>query len=110
LNKYFAGWDRSVTIDTSFHDHVVICGYGRVGSWVGKALASLSVPYVVIDYNQNVVNELKKLGHPVIYGDPTEREVLEAAGIVSSKALVLTIPDKTARDGVISLPKPLLQR
>jgi len=108
LGKYLTGWDRkSLSYKEVLKDHVIICGFGRVGSWVGKALESLSIPFIVVEYNQRVVNELKAHGTPVIYGDPTEKEVLEAADIAEAKVLVVAIPDKSVQEGIITLGQTL---
>ncbi len=83
-------------------NHIIICGYGRVGKWVGKAFSEFAIPFVVIDYDQKVVQELKLNGMPVMYGDPTEPEVLEAVGVRSAKAIVLAIPDRIAQETLIA--------
>jgi CPA2 family monovalent cation:H+ antiporter-2 len=69
---------------------------------VGKALEAAKVPFVVVEYNQEIVTELTKGGQEVIYGDPTEPEVLEAAGIKEAKILVLAIPDRVAQEELIA--------
>jgi CPA2 family monovalent cation:H+ antiporter-2 len=103
LGKAFSGWDRRGVADKEeLTNHIVICGYGRVGSWVGKALRQVNMPFVVIDYNQKVVNLLKERGEAVIYGDPTEPEVLEAAAIRGAKAIVIAIPDRFAQEALVT--------
>jgi len=103
LNKLILGWDREkIEKETELENHIIICGYGRVGSWVGKALESVKIPFVVIDFDQKVVNDLKKEGKEVIYGDPTEPEVLEAAGIKKAKAIVLALPDRIAQETLVT--------
>ena len=76
---------------------------GSVGleDGLGKALDSAKVPFV-IEYNQQIVNDLKNEGREVIYGDPTEPEVIEAAGIKEAKAIVLAIPDRVAQEELIT--------
>lgn len=103
VNKFFLGGKRLGTnSDDEPHDHIIICGYGRVGGWVGKALASFKVPFVVVEYNQKVVSELRRLGTPVIYGDPVEPEVMDAAGLKNAKAVVLAIPDTVTQESLIA--------
>jgi len=101
LNKYFVGGDKKPAGGLEFTNHIIICGYGRVGGWVGKALEDLNTPFVIVDYNQNVVTDLKKQGFPVIFGDPGEVEVLEAANIRAAKAVILAIPDKVSQETLI---------
>lgn len=105
-NSFFAGLfssgERHEVLPESLSEHIIICGYGRVGKWVGKALADFGIPFVVVEYNQKVVNELKDGGITVIYGDPTEPEVLEAVGIRQAKAVILAIPDRVAQETLIA--------
>jgi CPA2 family monovalent cation:H+ antiporter-2 len=100
--KIFASGEHHDFLGVEFKDHIIICGYGRVGKWVGKSLTSFSIPFVVVDYNQKVVQELKGDGTPVLYGDPTEPEVLEVVNIKGAKAIVLAIPDNVAQETLIA--------
>jgi len=101
LNKMFLGGDSKIAVRSEFSNHIIICGYGRVGGWVGKALFDLGLPFVIIDYDQEVVNHLRKEGFSVVFGDPAEPEVLEAAGIKEAKAIVLAIPDRVSQEMLI---------
>ena len=100
--KIFTSGEKHNFDQNLFKDHIIICGYGRVGSWIGKALNEYEIPFIVVDYNQNVVQELKLNGTSVVYGDPTEPEVLEAVGIRGAKAIILAIPDRAAQEILIT--------
>jgi CPA2 family monovalent cation:H+ antiporter-2 len=102
LSKLFMSGEKHDFDVSTFKDHIVVCGYGRVGSWVGKALKEYEIPFVVVDYNQKVVQELKEAGVMVVYGDPTEPEVLEAVGIRAAKAIILAIPDRVVQETLIT--------
>jgi len=102
LNKLFLGWRKSTRVGEKFENHIIICGYGRMGKWIGQALRSKKYPFVVIDYNQKVVHGLKNEGTPVVYGDPAEPQVLEQAGIRQAKAIVLALPDRITQEELIS--------
>lgn len=73
--------------------HVVICGYGRVGSQVGAALEELGVPFSVVDYDRNAVAALRERGVPAVYGDAARSEVLSHAYPQGAATAVVTIPD-----------------
>jgi len=60
------------------------------------------IPFVVVEYNQSIISELKDSGIPALYGDPTEPEVLEAVGVRNSKAVILAIPDRVAQETLIA--------
>lgn len=100
--KLFATGEKKEPAIPLMENHIIICGYGRVGKWVGKAMTDLGIPFVVVEYNQNVVNELKGGGISVLYGDPTEPEILEAVGIRNAKAVILAIPDRVAQETLIA--------
>jgi len=102
LSALFATGEKLGENTVGLQNHIIICGYGRVGSWVGKALSEYNIPFVVIDYSQTVIEELKNINSAVVYGDPTEPEVLDAAGVKSAKAIILAIPDRIAQETLIS--------
>lgn len=93
---------QSEGIPEGLTNHIIICGFGRVGGWVGKALESQNIPFVVIEYDQSIVTTLKTKGVPVVYGDPTENEVLDTAGVKDAKAVVVAIPDRFAQESMIA--------
>lgn len=93
---------QTTGISDGLTNHIIICGYGRVGGWVGKALESQNIPFVVIEYDQNIVSNLKTKGVSVVYGDPTENEVLDAAGVKDARAVVVAIPDRFAQESIIA--------
>ncbi len=82
-------------------DHVVICGYGRVGRYIGRALQMAGVPFLVVDYNQTTLKTLKESGIQTIYGDPADKEVLDYAQVDLAKAIVIAIPDRHTQEMII---------
>jgi len=102
FEKLFSTRERRDTFSESVSEHIIICGYGRVGKWVGRALADFGIPFVVVEYNQKIVQDLKEGGVSVLYGDPTEPEVLEAVNIRQAKVVVLAIPDRVAQETLIA--------
>lgn len=82
-------------------DHVVICGYGRVGKYIGRALEMSSIPFLVIDYNQHTLSGLRGAGIQTVYGDPADKEVLDFAQVDYAKSLIIAIPDRHTQEMVI---------
>jgi CPA2 family monovalent cation:H+ antiporter-2 len=87
---------------TEIKNHVIICGYGRMGRWIALALDKARIPFIVIDYNQNVIHKARKKGIKVLYGDPAEPDILSAASVSTCKAIVVAIPDLVTQEEVIS--------
>lgn len=90
-----------------YKDHAIVLGHGRVGRYISHALSQSSIPYVVIDYNNHLVNHLRKRGVDVVYGDPVEIDILRSAGIGSAKVLIVAIPDIHTAEIIIANSKNL---
>jgi CPA2 family monovalent cation:H+ antiporter-2 len=88
-------------------NHIILCGFGRVGSYIGRALLSANIPYVAIDYNFNIVEKAKKEGVNIIYGDPTDINILDYAQADEAIVIVITLPDIYSQEAVIMNAKKL---
>ncbi len=78
-------------------DHrVIIAGYGPVGRSLADRLTKRGVPITIIEMNPKTVEKQSTLGLSIVYGDVTNPEVLESAGIREADALAITVPDELA--------------
>jgi CPA2 family monovalent cation:H+ antiporter-2 len=73
--------------------HVVLCGFGRVGSAVGEALATFGLRYAVVERDPDVIKGLVARGVPVLYGDAGRRDTLEWAGVPDAALVIVALPD-----------------
>lgn len=73
-------------------DHVILCGYGRMGILTHEGLKERGVPVVVIESDALVCEKLVELGVPHVRGDAIDDESLEQAGLMKCKALVAALP------------------
>jgi CPA2 family monovalent cation:H+ antiporter-2 len=78
------------------HNHVIICGYGRSGQYLGRFLQEEHIPFVALDIDPSRVLEAASAGENVMFGDAARRVVLEAAGGARAKALVISYADNRA--------------
>jgi len=78
--------------DEGLRQHVVIAGAGRVGLFVAGMLHRLHVPVIAIELNQQRVDECKRAGIPVIYGDASHAVVLKAAAMERAHLALVTTP------------------
>jgi CPA2 family monovalent cation:H+ antiporter-2 len=85
----------------------VIVGYGPVGQTAARILKEFGVRPVVVDLNLDTVRSLTESGQLAVYGDATQREILEAAGIREAKYLLATVPEVLVRTVVILAAKDL---
>ena len=72
-------------------DHIILCGYRRVGREVARVFRDEGVALVVIDVDQNAVDQAAADGFLHIQGNATSDEVLREAGIERAKALVAAL-------------------
>lgn len=76
----------------SLRRHVVICGGGRVGSELADALKRRKFPFVVLEYNSKVVEDLRQREIPATYGDASNVAVLEHARLGEARLLAVLMP------------------
>lgn len=88
-------------------NHIVICGYGRVGSYIGRSLLMANIPFIAIDYNLYTVEKAKKQGINIIYGDPSDIDILDYAQVDEASVMILTVPEITIQEAIILSAKKL---
>ena len=77
----------------SLTGHVVLVGYGRVGSRIAEALAARGIRLVVAEQNRELVERLRERNIPAVSGDATEPAVLIQAHVARASLLVVATPD-----------------
>jgi CPA2 family monovalent cation:H+ antiporter-2 len=77
-------------------DHVIVCGYGRVGQNVARVLETEGFEFLAMDLDPVRVRTALAAGDAVIYGDAADDGVLKSAGLDRANAVVVTFSD-TAR-------------
>jgi CPA2 family monovalent cation:H+ antiporter-2 len=87
--------------------HVLLMGFGRVGSAVGEALETFGVPYVVIETDPDVVKELRGRGVASLFGDGAQPRLLEVGGADRARLAVVTIPDGERAQLVVTALKSM---
>lgn len=76
--------------------HVIICGYGRIGQILAKKMAESHQPFVIIDSSGDRLAEAQELGYLVVNGNATDETVLNLAGIDRAQFLATVLPDDAA--------------
>ncbi len=72
-------------------DHVIICGFGRIGFILAEDLVQQGQQILIIDSDPERINEAQHLDYLVLSGDATEEDVLLSAGIERAKTLVTAL-------------------
>ncbi|WP_288030101.1 monovalent cation:proton antiporter-2 (CPA2) family protein [Prosthecochloris sp.] len=85
----------SSSIDES--SRVIIAGFGRVGSTVGRFMQANDENATYLDMDPDNVDLLRKLGLNVFYGDASRYDLLHAAGAAEAQLLIIAVddPEKT---------------
>jgi CPA2 family monovalent cation:H+ antiporter-2 len=78
-------------LNADLHNHVVICGYGRVGQSIGRALRNALQPYLALDTDPVRVQEAAVDETCVHYGDSRRGELLLAVGLARARLLVIAV-------------------
>jgi CPA2 family monovalent cation:H+ antiporter-2 len=81
---------------TAQRDHVVICGYGRVGQNLGRILEEESIEYLAIELDHETAGKAREAGDPVIWGDCTDPAILGMAGLSRADLVIITVPSQRA--------------
>ena len=74
-------------------NHVVVCGYGRVGRDLVRLVQEHELPVVVIDQSESRIQEVREAGIPYVYGNAASLHVLKTAGVDKARSLAITLPD-----------------
>jgi monovalent cation:H+ antiporter-2, CPA2 family len=95
--QWYRGWrggPLSPLIADPDHErqgHIIIAGYGRVGRYTADVLRRLALPFVVIELDQNLMDQVKTAGIPVIYGDASSPVVLEATDVHTARLMLVAV-------------------
>lgn len=73
--------------------HVVLCGYGRVGSAIGAALDTFDVQHVVVEIDPDIITALRARNVRSVFGDPAHFGILQHAGTERAALVIVTLPD-----------------
>jgi len=78
-------------------NNVIIAGFGRVGSTIGRFLQANGIKATYLDIDPDNVDLLRKMGLKVFYGDAARQDMLHAAGAENAKLIIIAVddPDKT---------------
>ncbi|MBM9520123.1 cation:proton antiporter [Desulforhopalus vacuolatus] len=82
---------------------VIIAGFGRLGTDLGRLLISVGIKPVILDHDPVGVETLRNFGFKVFYGDVTRLDLLEAAGIAEASMLIVTISNAEKAKELVEL-------
>src|SRR5205085_10770349 len=74
-------------------DHIIVCGYGRVGRRAGDELRDAGVPYVVLDFSEEALEHAREHDDLFVDGSGAEDEDLVKAGIDRARGIIVASDD-----------------
>jgi CPA2 family monovalent cation:H+ antiporter-2 len=82
-------------------EHVILCGFGRVGQNVARVLESQGFEYIALDLDPARVRNARQAGDPVVYGDSSDPDVLRNVGVENANAVVITFSNPAVSIGIV---------
>jgi K+:H+ antiporter len=76
-------------------EHVILCGYGRVGQNVARVLEGEGFEFLAMELDPMRVRSALAAGDPVVFGDASDEGVLKSAGLERATAVVITFSETT---------------
>ncbi|PYP76919.1 MAG: sodium:proton antiporter [Gemmatimonadetes bacterium] len=115
LARYAPGIPESFTEADAFDfsaitDHVILVGYGRVGTTVTEALDRAGVSHIVVEEQPRVVAGIRLRGEHAISGDATRADVLRRAGVTGARLIVVTAPEPIRARRIVEVARELNPR
>jgi voltage-gated potassium channel len=83
---------RERTIER-LRDHIIICGYGRVGRRAAEEFRAAGIRYVVLDFKEDAIAAAREADDLLIEGNATQDENLRRAGIDHAAGIVVASDD-----------------
>ena len=95
INKALGARRMTRSIET-LEQHVIICGFGRMGQILAQKMLDANIACVIIDNNADRIAVAESSGYLIRIGNATDEAILHAAGIDRAKVLATVLPDDAA--------------
>lgn len=99
--KSISDIEDELLLSEVLENHLIIIGYGVNGSNLAKAATSSNIPFVVVEFNAEIVKREKERGLSIIFGDATQDHILETVYLHNARAAVVAISDNQATKAVV---------
>ncbi|HEY2419076.1 MAG TPA: monovalent cation:proton antiporter-2 (CPA2) family protein [Steroidobacteraceae bacterium] len=82
-------------------EHVILCGFGRVGRHLARVLVSQGFEFLAVDLDPANVRAARESGEPVVWGDSSDEELLRSLGVDIASVIIITFADPAIAIGVV---------
>jgi CPA2 family monovalent cation:H+ antiporter-2 len=100
--------NSEIELPATLPPKVIIVGYGLAGKHLSQVLKSSSIPYNVVEINGQIAREAREKGEPVLFGDATQRDILEHCGVKTAQVVVFLISDSSALKASIGIVRQIV--
>ncbi|HEX4974505.1 MAG TPA: cation:proton antiporter [Pseudomonadales bacterium] len=90
-------------INESLINHVIICGYGRVGQIIARFLQQEKIPFIALDNDALRVKQARAAGEPVLFDNTDKLAALKKMGLMQAKLLIISFDDHIAARKMLTL-------
>ncbi len=98
LNRLLGAEPPGIDAHEPHSDHIIVAGYGRAGREVCQAARAAGYACIAVDVNVDNVRAARAAGDLAVFGDVTQKEVLEELGCRNARLVVVTINDTRATE------------
>lgn len=93
--------EEEAAVDVAKREHVILCGYGRVGQNIARVLESQGHEYIALDLDAARIRVARQRGDPVLYGDSADDELLRKCGLDTASAVIITFANPQVSLGIV---------
>lgn len=97
--------EKRSSLEKPPEDHVVLIGCNRMGGDILEFLKKKDQPYLVLDFNPEVIRWLEAQEVPCLFGDVTDEEILDQLNLGKAKIVISTVPNLDDNFGLIRRTK-----
>ena len=94
---------------TTWHDHLLLVGFGINGHNVARAAAKAGISYAVIELDPEIFHQAKAEGEPIVFGDAADEMILQHVNTHEARVVVIAISDPHATRKIISMIRRLTE-
>src|SRR6202012_5162934 len=92
--------EDQATKEIAQREHVVLCGFGRVGQNIARVLESQGFEYIALDLDPARIRAARQAGDPVIFCDSADERLLPKLGLETASAVVLSFSEPSTSLGI----------
>lgn len=95
INEIF-GFKRMNTQIDKLSDHVIICGFGRIGAMLAQILEAAAAAFVIVERDEERAERARELGYLCVQADAADESALQSAGVTRARIVATVLPNDAA--------------